>query len=529
MIHEKMVHGTSFNNRIAYVFNLTKSEEKQQQVEYITDTTISGNPISYGKNGKIESVEIESLVAEFEAQAGRHVSRTGDEHKKVFHAAISLAPGEQLTKHQWTEVCDAYANSLGFDQYIAVRHFDSEISHVHIVANRVVERDGNYRIASDSKDYERGMEVMREFEHKFGLQVVADPEAVETVSYDQREVNEAVRTGALPWRARLLNIVNAAREASAGQKWSDFIENCEKLGVGVKTRLSEEGRAVGVTFEYKGIEISGRKLKAATCTFSKLTTFGGIRYDAADKNEFEKIENANAIYEARLDRSAPALKEIRAESVRGLSMHITVEAQVTFADKPDIEKMQIRPQRVQRAGISHHAGFVADFVFSIPLRSQKAIEAYYKALEKWRAKLLKMEEEEFIRFLKRQVRMVLEIILSKAGVLRSINVDLAEKRADGVILCFCFKDFSCQPKNYLQLKSELSSAIHGNGMTYEDEVLSSVCACYLLENGYSGLELLKSQIMDYDGVDSDKARSILMKSMRRISNESLINSNTRRI
>jgi len=60
-------------------------------------------------------------------------------NRVVYHSSLSLPPGENLNDQQWKEVANKYMSHMGFDgsQFVAVKHQDTEHSHIHILASRV--------------------------------------------------------------------------------------------------------------------------------------------------------------------------------------------------------------------------------------------------------------------------------------------------------------------------------------------------------------------------------------------------------
>ena len=68
----------------------------------------------------------------------------------VYHASLSLAPGERLDNSTWDEITSKYLEGMGFDsnQYVVYNHNDKGHDHVHIVASRI--RLDNSKVVSDS-------------------------------------------------------------------------------------------------------------------------------------------------------------------------------------------------------------------------------------------------------------------------------------------------------------------------------------------------------------------------------------------
>ncbi|HTN20216.1 MAG TPA: relaxase/mobilization nuclease domain-containing protein [Pelobium sp.] len=96
--------------------------------------------------------------------------------KPVLHLSLRLAPGENLSKAQLSEIGRAVAEDFGVGdhQYICVLHKDTKEQHIHIAANRVG-FDG--KAAKDGNSYKRMSALCRKLEKQYGLQEVLSPRA----------------------------------------------------------------------------------------------------------------------------------------------------------------------------------------------------------------------------------------------------------------------------------------------------------------------------------------------------------------
>ena len=90
----------------------------------------------------------------------------------VYHASLSLPPGESLSDSQWSEVSMRYMEGMGFKgaQFTAVKHTDTNHAHIHIIASRV-RLDGS--VVSESHDYRCSETHIRGLEKEFGLSPTA--------------------------------------------------------------------------------------------------------------------------------------------------------------------------------------------------------------------------------------------------------------------------------------------------------------------------------------------------------------------
>ena len=93
----------------------------------------------------------------------------------VLHASLSLLPGETLTDEQFREACEIWMEKMGFDltknQYLIVRHQDTEHAHAHIAINRIDMVSG--LVVVDSFERYRSQEVVRHLEQTYSLEPVA--------------------------------------------------------------------------------------------------------------------------------------------------------------------------------------------------------------------------------------------------------------------------------------------------------------------------------------------------------------------
>jgi hypothetical protein len=107
--------------------------------------------------------------------------------KPVLHVTLSLAPGEQLTRHQLVDICEACAKEMGFskNQFVAIHHNDTKHQHLHIVANRIG-FDG--KTLSDSNNYKKIAAYCRRMEENYNLKRVLSPK-----KYLSKELREMPR------------------------------------------------------------------------------------------------------------------------------------------------------------------------------------------------------------------------------------------------------------------------------------------------------------------------------------------------
>ena len=201
--------------------------------------------------------------------------------RPVHHASIALPPGESLSNEQWQAIGRAYLEGMGFtnNQYIIARHTDAGHAHIHVLVNRIG-MDG--KLVSDSKDYQRQEQIMRQLEHEYGLTPVAPSKESVRRAATKGELECALRTGKASGRMLLQKLVDAAlQEASA---YAGFCACLEAAGVRVKPNQASTGRISGISFEYNGITMKGSDLgRGYTWVgLQKRGLYEQIRYNGRD-------------------------------------------------------------------------------------------------------------------------------------------------------------------------------------------------------------------------------------------------------
>ncbi|QQR74052.1 MAG: relaxase/mobilization nuclease domain-containing protein [Holophagales bacterium] len=181
--------------------------------------------------------------------------------RAVFHSSLSLPHGpggrEELTDAQWRDVVERYLEHLGYGRspFVVVRHRDTDHDHVHIVAARIG-ADG--RAVSDSHDYRRGEEVLRQLEREYGLTQVKSAHEVEKSALRAGEVRHLERTGEVSVRLRLQDLLD--RAAADRPTMSTFLERLRAAGVEAVPRVATTGHVSGISYGLDGVSFRGSAL-----------------------------------------------------------------------------------------------------------------------------------------------------------------------------------------------------------------------------------------------------------------------------
>lgn len=196
--------------------------------------------------------------------------------KAVCHTSISIGPPESLTDTQWQDIGHKFLADMGFcdNQFVLIKHVDTEHQHIHIIANRI---SVNGHVVSDSHDYKRQEVIMRRLEKEYGLNKVTLSKDVSKKTLSKGEIENVLRTGRASVRTRLQNLVDdAVKKAPA---LSAFIGLLAGLGVETKLNQASTGKINGISFALDGVALKGSDLGKAY-TWNSLQK-RGVTYEQA--------------------------------------------------------------------------------------------------------------------------------------------------------------------------------------------------------------------------------------------------------
>lgn len=274
----------SFKNRIRYMFGCTKHDHEISGIRTIGFNTMSRDPLPAILQG--DETDVLEMIREFDqVETLRRLSIDSDKPiKPVFHAMLSLSPGESLTTAQWRSAVQTYLTELGFDetnQFVAVMHQDKDHLHVHIVANRI-RLDDTFSMVKDSNERSTSMDSVSKLEDRFGLTKASRPKDTWGVSITHAELQASIRDNDFPLKHKMIAKIAGAIEATNAQNGDmfTFTRLLRKQKVFIHLTLNDEGQPKGISFEFQGKHISGRQLKRSRLTWHKLTTQEGISYDS---------------------------------------------------------------------------------------------------------------------------------------------------------------------------------------------------------------------------------------------------------
>lgn len=204
--------------------------------------------------GNMSGTDAQELAAEFalsrEARPG--VSRP------VWHASLSLPEGEHIDADKWSEIVADFMDGMGLadHQHVVIRHHDTDLDHIHIVASRISLDGGLWHGRFDAK---RAIALTQELEEKHDLTRTKGLDAPSSKKAPTRqEVERSIRTEEAPPRMVLQEIVDAA--LSEPGSVFDFMDRIEAAGATARPNVATTGRMNGFSFELSGTPFKGSDL-----------------------------------------------------------------------------------------------------------------------------------------------------------------------------------------------------------------------------------------------------------------------------
>lgn len=221
----KLIKGKGFRGVLEYGLRPEKG--------YVLDTNMAG-----------------STPRELAAEFGRIRSLRASLGRAVCHVSIAIAPGEKLNDNQWREVAAAYLDHMGFgsNQYVAIRHTDTEHEHMHLVISRI---SPSGEVTSDKNDYRRQEELMRRLERQLNLQITHSSRDAPGKAPKRGELERMVHTGQPSVRLRLQTLVGKA--VTVKKSLSGFINILGEQGVEVRLNQAKTGIISGISFSIDGV------------------------------------------------------------------------------------------------------------------------------------------------------------------------------------------------------------------------------------------------------------------------------------
>jgi hypothetical protein len=173
--------------------------------------------------------------------------------RPVYHASLSLPPGQRLSDEQWNDLAASYLERMGFtdNQYIVVRHSDRDHDHIHIVASRV-RLDGT--CVHDSWDYRRSEAILRSLEQQYNLEPVQPSWEVEKRGLTKgqqlqhrRELQQELEPTPSVREQIQLAVDSAIADSTTTEQ---FLKRLGDFGVEARLRTKRDGTINGISYQY---------------------------------------------------------------------------------------------------------------------------------------------------------------------------------------------------------------------------------------------------------------------------------------
>jgi hypothetical protein len=246
-----------------------------------------------------------------------------------FFQEISFIVGVKVSNEKMLAVAVEYLERMGFDNnpYFIFRHHDTSHPHCHILALRT-RFDGT--TVSDSNNYKRSEEIIRELEKQYGLEQVTNSTQSSFRAPDKDELEMIPRTGKASQKMVLQERVNTALSSSKNLKV--FISNLEKADVHVLFNQASTGRVSGISFFMGDFKAKGQAL-------GNQFKWGNIikALDYEQIRDRQEISQANSRTRARSGEGGAGRSGGARPDGRGVENHTgqpaSTEQDATFAGK----------------------------------------------------------------------------------------------------------------------------------------------------------------------------------------------------
>jgi hypothetical protein len=300
---------------------ISKSGSFKQLVEYLdkADAVVLGTNM-YGQGSR-------ELTAEFMTIRDLNPSIK----QPVLHASLSLLPGESLSDEQFREACETWIEKMGFDlsknQYLIVRHKDTEHEHAHLAINRIDMLTS--KVVVDSFERYRSQEIIRQLEQNYDLEQVAP--SWQTFKNSECEIEQNRERDS---RKGLNHEIEIA--AIGNPTMPEFFHRLAERQIRAEVGFTRNGKPKGITYKVAdGEKIAGNALGKAY-SFPGLQKYLKVNYDSTRDNQqlAEFVQSTRQQNQELKQEKSPAREELGLQTP-----HFHLEA---------IEKQRVPEQKIQQ-------------------------------------------------------------------------------------------------------------------------------------------------------------------------------------
>jgi len=295
------------------ICKISKSGSFKNLVEYLDkkDAVVLGTNM-YGQGSR-------ELTAEFMTI---HDLNPGIK-QPVLHASLSLSLGESLSDEQLKEACEAWMEKMGFDltknQYLIVRHKDTEHEHAHLAINRIDMVSG--KVVVDSFERYRSQEIIRQLERNYGLEQVAP--SWQTFKNSERNLEQT------PERAKRQQLAASIEQATkSSPTMPEFFQRLAERQIRAEVEFTRTGKPKGITYQVADQDqVAGNALGKAY-SFPGLQKYLKVNYDPARDNR----ELVEIVHHTRQHFQLP--QQAGESARRDLELHSRLPSLSPVEDQP---------------------------------------------------------------------------------------------------------------------------------------------------------------------------------------------------
>ena len=232
-------------------------------------------------------------------------------NRYVYHTSLNFSNEEvnALTNEKLLAIAHDYLQALGYtnNQYLIFRHYDAEHSHIHLLVNRI-NFDGG--VVSDSNNYKRSEDILRNLERQYNLINVAPSRKASQRAVTKSEIEMIDRTGKPSDKMLLQEQINRLLSAK-GIDMNNFIRRAEQADIHFLFNQASTGWVTGVTYFYNGFKVKGQVLGNR---YKWAELIKSINYEQSRHGE--AISQANNRTTAKYGKQTPTEKFTTADRQR---------------------------------------------------------------------------------------------------------------------------------------------------------------------------------------------------------------------
>lgn len=253
-----------------------------------------------GYNAVIGGTIVGESVGEISRQYAKFRALKPDLKNVVVHNSWRLPADEKLSREQWREVGEKWAQAMGLELYTIVQHEDD---HAHLAGLRI-KLDGT--VVSDSHDYARSERIIRQLEREYGLQQVEESHLLDQTrraSHRRAPTREQIGMHERTEKVAPSVVVQAAIDevmAGGAISASQFVDEMERRGIDIRANVASTGKFNGFSYGLDGVKLTSSTLGQGY----KLSSLQARGLSYEQSRDFERLRATLLSAEIRADADA---------------------------------------------------------------------------------------------------------------------------------------------------------------------------------------------------------------------------------